>query len=517
MANEISGLIAKIGVDLSEFERGIAKMQSRLEDTASKMATVGKKMSLMITAPITAIGTGSFKLYKDYESVVNKIVSLTDVSKEAWSSLEGQVKEIADTTGNSLKEVTEGFYFIASSGFKGAAALDILDKSAKAAASGLGSSADVSQLLTSVLQAYGEENIRAAKATDILIRSVKDGKAEASDMATNLGRILPVAAQMNVSFDQVSAAVAGLTLIGMDVPEAVTAIRGVLSEMLNMSEQGKQALLDMGTSYDELYNVLTTQGLLPFLQQIDALVAQFGEQSIAKVFNNVRSLTGVLGLVGKNSEQVAAIFNDIAAAGGDLDKAFENTQQTLQYKWNVAVDSAKSVLIELGTGIKGALVPVLNSLSSLLKSVSNFFSKLSDSTKTTIVVVGGLVAAIGPALLIGSQILLIGSQILKMIKSIIPLVTALKTGFLNLQASVVAGTAGLQGFNLAFKMLGNLAKTNPFGLVLTAATLLVPVISKLTGKHKELNEELEEQNSLQKEIDDSKLFLLLSQTRWNNV
>ena len=93
-------------------------MQSRLEDTASKMATVGKKMSLMISAPITAMGTGSFKLYKDYESVVNKIVSLTDVSKEAWSSLEGQVKEIADITGNSLKEVTEGFILLRALDFK---------------------------------------------------------------------------------------------------------------------------------------------------------------------------------------------------------------------------------------------------------------------------------------------------------------------------------------------------------------------------------------------------------------
>lgn len=492
---EISGLIAKIGVDLTKFERGIAKMQSKLDDTASKMATVGKKMSLMISAPIAAMGTGSFKLYKDYESVVTKITSLTDVSKEAWSSLESQVKEIAETTGKSLKEVTEGFYFIASSGFQGAAALDILDKSAKAAASGLGSSADVSQLLTSVLQAYGEENISASKATDILIRSVKDGKAEASDMATNLGRILPVAAQMNVSFDQVSAAVAGLTLIGMDVPEAVTAIRGVLSEMLNMSEQGKQALLDMGTSYDELYNVLTTQGLLPFLQQIDTLVAQFGEQSIAKVFNNVRSLTGVLGLVGKNSEQVAAIFNDIAAANGDLDAAFKNTQQTLEYKWNVAVESATGVLVELGTGIKGALVPVLNLLTNVMKGVSSFFSKLSDSTKTTIVVVGGIVAALGPALLIGSQLL-------KMIKGIIPLLTVLKTGFVNLQASIVAGTTGLKGFNLAFKMLGNLAKTNPFGLIATGLALLVPLLIKAFKGTKDLNEEISLTEKLQSDLNE---------------
>lgn len=493
---EISGLIAKIGVDLSEFERGIAKMQSRLEDTASKMATVGKKMSVMLTAPIAAMGVGSFKLYKDYESVVTQIVSLTDVSKEVYSTLEGDIKRIAEETGTSLKDVAEGFYFIASSGFEGAAAIDILEMSTKAAAAGLGSASDVSQLLTSVLSAYGKENIDAAKATDILIRAVKDGKAEASDLATSLGRVLPVASQLGIKFDEVAAAVSGLTLIGMDAPEAVTAVRGVLMEMLNMSQQGRDALLEMGTSYDELYTTLKTEGFLPFLQDINTLINQFGEQTISKVFNNVRALTGVLGLVGENSERVEAIFKDIAAAGGDLDAAFKNTQQTLEYKWNVAVESAKGTMMELGTGIKGALVPVLNLLTNVLKGVSSFFSKLSDSTKTTIVVVGGIVAALGPAVLIGSQLL-------KMIKGIIPLISVLKSGFVNLQASIVAGTTGLKGFNLAFKMLGNLAKTNPFGLILTGATLLIPVISKLVGKHKELNEELEEQNSLQNEIDEA--------------
>ena len=364
---EISGLIAKIGVDLTEFERGISKMQRRLEETASKMATVGKKMSVMLNAPIAAIGAGSFKLYKDYESVVTQIVSLTDISKEAYSTLEGDIKRIAEETGTSLKDVAEGFYFIASSGFEGAAAIDILEKSTKAAAAGLGSASDISQLLTSVLSAYGEENIDAAKATDVLIRTVKDGKAEASDLATSLGRVLPVASQLGIKFDEVAAAVSGLTLIGMEAPEAVTATRGVLMQMLHMTQQGKDALLEMGTSYDELYTTLKTKGFLPFLQEIDALISRFGEQSISRVFSNVSSLTGLLGLVGENFESVEAIFKDIAAAEGDLDDAFKNTQQTLEYKWNVAVESAKGVLMELGTGIKGALVPVLNLLTNVIK------------------------------------------------------------------------------------------------------------------------------------------------------
>ena len=122
-------------------------------------------------------------------------------------------------------------------------------------------------MLTSVLSAYGEENIDAAKATDVLIRTVKDGKAEASDLATSLGRVLPVASQLGIKFDEVAAAVSGLTLIGMEAPEAVTATRGVLMQMLHMTQQGKDALLEMGTSYDELYTTLKTKGFLPFCKR----------------------------------------------------------------------------------------------------------------------------------------------------------------------------------------------------------------------------------------------------------
>ena len=108
---EISGLIAKIGVDLTEFERGISKMQSRLEETASKMATVGKKMSVMLTAPIAAMGAGSFKLYKDYESVVTQIVSLTDVSKEAYSTLEFQFLMVRlKVNGLSPKDIAKNYF-----------------------------------------------------------------------------------------------------------------------------------------------------------------------------------------------------------------------------------------------------------------------------------------------------------------------------------------------------------------------------------------------------------------------
>ena len=231
------------------------------------------------------------------------------------------------------------------------------------------------------------------------------------------------------------------------------------------------------------------------MQEIDALISRFGEQSISRVFSNVSSLTGLLGLVGENFESVEAIFKDIAAAEGDLDDAFKNTQQTLEYKWNVAVESAKGVLMELGTGIKGALVPVLNLLTNVIKGVSSFFSKLSDSTKTTIVVVGGIVAALGPALLIGSQLL-------KLIKGIIPLITRLKAGFVGLQASIAAGTTGLKGFNLAFKMLGNLAKTNPFGLIATGLALLVPLLIKAFKGNKALNEEISLTEKLQRDLNE---------------
>ena len=71
------------------------------------------------------------------------------------------------------------------------------------------------QVLGLVINAYGKENITAARAADILVAAVKDGTAEADEFAGVLGRVVPTAATLGVAFDQVTAALAGMTLTGL--------------------------------------------------------------------------------------------------------------------------------------------------------------------------------------------------------------------------------------------------------------------------------------------------------------
>ena len=92
--------------------------------------------------------------------------------------------------------------------------MDILKESAKSSAAGLGETKVIADLLTSVMNAYGKENISAARANDILVATVREGKAEADLLAQSMGLVLPISSAMGASFEDVGAATAAMTRTG---------------------------------------------------------------------------------------------------------------------------------------------------------------------------------------------------------------------------------------------------------------------------------------------------------------
>ena len=102
-----------------------------------------------------------------------------------------------------------------SAGFEGKEALDVLEASAKAAAAGLGETKQVADAVTSAVNAYGIENLSAARSTDILVATVREGKAEADSIAGALGQVLPAASELGVEFAELGGTIAALTRIGL--------------------------------------------------------------------------------------------------------------------------------------------------------------------------------------------------------------------------------------------------------------------------------------------------------------
>src|SRR5690606_18831940 len=109
----------------------------------------------------------------------------------------------------------DAMQYITSSGFEDTAeALDILSASAKVAAVNHADVKDVSDLVTSAMNAYRQSGLEASDVTDMLVRSVALGKAEFEDLEAAMGIILPVASDMSVTFEELSGMMSMITRPG---------------------------------------------------------------------------------------------------------------------------------------------------------------------------------------------------------------------------------------------------------------------------------------------------------------
>ena len=449
--DKLTPALRKAGASVKKFGNLTDQQMDRVQKASQKLdkfgksaTKMGRQMSMKMTLPMVGAGAAAFKLAKDFESSMTKIESLVGKSSEEVAGLTESVLSLAGTTARAPQELADAMFFITSAGIDAADAAGVLEASAKAAAIGLGDTATIADLATSAMNAYGKENLSASNATDVMVSAVREGKLEASELAGSMGRVLPIASAMGVSFNEVGAAFASLSRTGTNAAEAATQVRGIMTSLLRPTKMAEEALTDMGLSSEGLRTQIKEQGLLSTLK---TLADEFDGNAAASasVFGNVRALSGVMDLMGKNVAGTEKIFASMNDTLGATDKAFAVASDTTEFKMNQAISEFKVAMIAIGQEIIPVVLPIIQKLAAFIGKVVKAFSNLSGPMKTAIVVVALLVAALGPLLMI---------------------------------AGMVASAAGAMGVAVT-AMLG------PIGLAIVAVGALVFIFAKLTSVDKE--------------------------------
>lgn len=420
-------------------------------------STTGRKLLTSVTLPLVGIGVAAFKMSADFESAMAKVEGLVGVAHDQVVSWGAEVKNLAVTYGKSATEAADALYFITSSGIEAADTMSVLETSLKAAAIGLGDTATIATLVTSAMNAYKLSGLGASKATDILVAAVREGKLEADALANSMGFVLPLASAMGVSFDQVGAAFAAMSLTGTDASTAATQLRQILSSLQKPTEEAEKTLTALGLSSAGLRAELREKGLLATLQ---TLSTAFGDNEVAsaQVFGNIRALTGVMSLMGENSAGTARIFDELTKTTGSMDTAFAVIAKTAAFKLSKAIADLKVALMSLGD----ILSPYIVKFGEQVRKFSEWFRELDDRTKKFILIGAGIAATLGPVILI------IGA-LASSIAILINPVTLLVAGIGALVAGAVYAYVKFEAFR---------AVVNAFGTVLKAYGTIVVRITE---------------------------------------
>ena len=366
----------------------VSKFDSKgINQAESSLKKFGGVVGQIATAAVAAIGgisIAAVKMSAEFETSFAKIQGLVGVSADQLGELEDAARTLGPQFGKSANEAADALFFITSAGLRGESAINVLEASLKGAAIGLGETKTIADLATSAVNAYGESQLDGAKAVDVLTEAVRLGKLEPEELAGAMGAVLPLASNLGVSFDQVGAALAGMSKTGTDASTAATQLRQILATIAKPTSEANDALANMGLSAEGLRTQIREEGLYSTLETLTQAFDGNIEATSA-VFGNIRALSGVLDLMGASAEDNREVFALMADDVGVLDEALEITQDTAANKFAVAMESMKASLLPVGdllldvaANMLDAMGPVIDEMGPLLEEVFTELQPVMD-------------------------------------------------------------------------------------------------------------------------------------------
>jgi TP901 family phage tail tape measure protein len=316
-----------------------------------------------------------------------RVSELNSILAEPGTKIQGLGKQMADLSAQfafPIKEVVEAEYQAVSAQFTEASERsDVMSASMKLARVGCMELNTAVGLVTGALNAYGLSAVEAETVSAKFFQAIRDGKVRGEELAGSLGKILPMAADLKVSLNEVLTAMVQMTVSGVKPAEAATSIRAAMMSMLKPSEDLKKELKNLhGEAYSSAEQLFAAHGFIGGIQLMrdstDGSVA-----SLVGLMKNVRGLSAAFRDSGEAAEKANAELERMKKASAEtLNKSYKVFIETNAFKVQAEIEKLKTYL---ATDLGESLV------ESLQKSLA--FVGGVDTLKTVITALAPVVIA----------------------------------------------------------------------------------------------------------------------------
>lgn len=393
--------------------RSLNRISGSMRTIGGAMSTVGTNMTSAITLPVAAAGKAIFETGKQFESSMQKIVGLVGVSQSqvnAWSS---ELLKMGPAVRRPVTELADALYFATSSGIELSKAMGVVEISGKAATAGLGSTSVIADTLTSAMNAYAKSGLTAAQAGDVLVSAVRDGKVEAAAFAPVLGRLLPTASNLGISFSDMAGTLAVMSRTGLDASEAATSLNAIMSAFLKPAEQSKKALASIGLSAEDVRQILAKPGGLVTAMHLLNNRTQGNDEVLARIIPNVRAYRGVMNVLAQDLPGVSKVLDNARNSTGLLDNAFNAMANTAEGRYNQAMSQIQASMVTLSHSVMPLVADSFARISNSIATVTNAYNSLSPSSQGFILRSLTILAIMGPTILVVGKLITTISSLIK--------------------------------------------------------------------------------------------------------
>lgn len=395
--NTLARLIVVVTGDSTGLTKAMAQAEGSVAGLQKNAGAVGNTLTRNLTLPLLALGGGAVKLALDFNTAVAKVQALTPIAKQTGDTFQQLSDKILALASDPQvvagpTDLANALYFAGSAGLNASTAFNVTKLAAQGQSIGMGDAADVAKILIAALNNYPRSALTATQAMDTLTAAIKAGTAEPNELAIALGRLLPIASEAGVTFQQVAGSVAALTNLGVPTRVATTSLRALFGELLTPTQQAITQLNELGLSADDLRGALENGPVAAFKLLLNATHGNI--DALHEIIPQIRGFTAFLGATRDHMKQYKQALDEVNNSQGAFKHALDIISKTPQFQFEKAIQSLKIAGIDLGE----KLIPVFLKIVDVVKQVAEIFTSIPGAGQTALAGLLVVGAAIGPIL-----------------------------------------------------------------------------------------------------------------------
>jgi len=381
----------KLGIDVSNLEKELGKVERSMSRFGSQMQSIGSTMTQSITLPLLGVGAASLKAFADMEKLENGLIAIMGTSEGAKEELD-KLRKVAENPGLALPQVVQASASLQSVGMSADAARETITQFGNAVARSGGGAEQFSGVTLALSQ----------------ISAV--GKVTQEDLNQIKERLPEFARVMKEEFGTVTAE--GIRAIGVSSEEFITRSVSALAKLEraqgglgntfdNLKDNVTASLAEFGKAINESLNLqAVAESLSKYIQGlVDAFKSLNPETQgfIVKAALVAASIGPIIFIVGKLISTYGALAGAsklIVQAIGNISKAFSYLAANpmilvvtasiaaigaialyVYDNWKAFSDNFKNIWINIKNSVMQGVANVLKNIDYLQKALGlNLFN-----------------------------------------------------------------------------------------------------------------------------------------------
>jgi len=393
----------------------------------AKLESMGKTLTIGVTAPLTLLGYQAGKTFASFEQAMQNTFSVMSASTAEMELLRSTAEKMGAETRFSASQAADALYSLGSAGQNAQTAVKTLDGVLKLAGATQSDLASTSATLASTISQFKLEASDSGRVADVFAKAISKSQATMGKLAYSMRYAGPIAAGFGMSLEETTAALMALYNAGYQGEQAGTIMRGGLTMLAKQTTSLDEALKAIHLTYKDVNPA--TNSFAEILQKLQNAGASTTD--VIKIFGSEAG-AGMASLVSQGADVVVQfdkVLQSAEGAAAEMQKiqnaSMANSIKEMQSAW-------EAVQITITSNVSPAIDLVFGSITKTLRAIEALPPGFQVAGTSALV----FAAAAGP-------ILLVAVNVQKLKKEMVALNLVMKSNPVMIWGTAAAATISI--------------------------------------------------------------------------